>query len=113
MAQTMADLEIVIVLNSPTAEAAEMATRLGGDRRVRVIEMPAVTVPAARNSGMAAARGEWIAFLDDDDIWLPQKLEIQLAAARAAAAGIVTCNFVQFNERATSCPRGWRRGPPA
>jgi glycosyltransferase involved in cell wall biosynthesis len=112
LAQTMADLEIVIVLNSPTAEAAEMATRLGADCRVKVIEMPAVTVPAARNSGMAAARGEWIAFLDDDDIWLPQKLEIQLAAARAAGAGIVTCNFVQFNERGDIVPSGLAPRPP-
>jgi hypothetical protein len=44
------------------------AKKLGADRRVTVIEMPAVTVPEARNSGMTEARGEWIAFLDDDDI---------------------------------------------
>src|SRR5450432_2965429 len=95
----MPDLEIVIVLNNATDEAVEMATRLGADRRVKVIEMPAVTVAEARNTGVAAARGEWIAFLDDDDIWLPRKLEIQLAAARAVGAGIVTCNFVQFDKR--------------
>jgi glycosyltransferase involved in cell wall biosynthesis len=112
LAQTMANLEIVIVLNNPTVEAIEMANRLAADRRVRVIEMPAVTVPEARNTGMAAARGEWIAFLDDDDIWLPQKLEIQLAAARAAGAGIVTCNFVQFNDRGDIVPSGLAPRPP-
>jgi glycosyltransferase involved in cell wall biosynthesis len=112
LAQTMADLEIVIVLNSATLEAAQTAKRLGTDRRVEVIEMPAVTVAEARNTGMAAARAEWIAFLDDDDIWLPQKLEIQLAAARAVGAGIVTCNFVQFDHRGDIVPSGLAPRPP-
>jgi glycosyltransferase involved in cell wall biosynthesis len=112
LAQTMTDLEIVIVLNNATVEAAEMAKKLGADRRVRVIELPAVTVPAARNSGTAEARGEWIAFLDDDDVWLPQKLEIQLAAARSAQAVIVTCNFVQFNHRGDIVPSGLSPRPP-
>jgi glycosyltransferase involved in cell wall biosynthesis len=106
LAQTMTDLEIVIVLNGATSEAVEMANRLGADPRVKVVEMTALTVPAARNSGMAAARGEWIAFLDDDDIWLPQKLETQLAAAQAAGAGIVTCNFVHFNDSGDIIPSG-------
>jgi glycosyltransferase involved in cell wall biosynthesis len=106
LAQTMRDLEIVIALNGATTAAVEMANRLGADPRVKVIETAALTVPAARNLGMAAARGEWIAFLDDDDIWLPQKLEIQLAAARAAGAGVVTCNYVQFNDHGDIVPSG-------
>ena len=106
LAQTMADLEILIVLNGATTEASAMARRLGADPRVKVMEMAAITVPAARNCGMAAARGEWLAFLDDDDVWLPRKLEIQLAAARAVRAEIVTCNFVQFNDLGDIVPSG-------
>jgi glycosyltransferase involved in cell wall biosynthesis len=112
LAQTMMDLEIVIVLNGATSEAVEMANRLGADPRVKVIEMAALTVPAARNLGMAAAQGEWIAFLDDDDIWRPQKLETQLAAAQAAGAGVVTCNYVQFNDDGDIIPSGLPPRPP-
>jgi glycosyltransferase involved in cell wall biosynthesis len=112
LAQTMADLEVVIVLNGASVAATEAANRLAADPRVKVIEMAALSVPAARNRGMAAAGGEWIGFLDDDDIWLPHKLETQLAAARATGAGVVTCNFVQFNDGGDIIPSGLTPRPP-
>jgi glycosyltransferase involved in cell wall biosynthesis len=55
LAQTMADLEVVIVLNGASVAAAAAANRLAADPRVKVVEMAAVTVPAARNRGMAVA----------------------------------------------------------
>ena len=61
-----------------------MLEQLQTDERVRVIGLGSRGgVAAARNAGIAEARGEWLAFLDDDDIWAPWKLSRQLSAARA------------------------------
>lgn len=99
LAQTFSDIETVIVLNGATADTVEMANRFRATANVRAVEMGRSTLPAARNFGMTFATGEWIAFLDDDDIWLPQKIEAQVAAARQTGADLVTCDYVMFTDR--------------
>ena len=98
LAQTHRDLEVIVVLNGATAETAAAAKRYGADAKVRVVAMERGTLAAARNYGMTFAGGEWIAFLDDDDIWLPEKIALQLAAAHESGADLVTCDFVKFDE---------------
>jgi glycosyltransferase involved in cell wall biosynthesis len=98
LAQTHRDLEVIIVLSGVTPETAVAAKRHAADARVRVVAMERETLASSRNYGMTFARGEWIAFLDDDDIWLPEKIELQLAAARESGADLVTCDFVKFDE---------------
>ena len=84
LAQTLREIEVVVVADGPDAETAAALRELG-DERVRVVELPERRGPgAARNAGVGAARGEWVAFLDDDDLWEPRKLELQLGAARAS-----------------------------
>ena len=54
---------------------------------------------AARNAGLREAQAEWIAFLDDDDLWAPEKLTRQIAAARAAGAGMAYSGVVNVDPR--------------
>jgi glycosyltransferase involved in cell wall biosynthesis len=98
LAQTFQDVEIIIVLNGTPAEAAAMARRFQTHPKVRTVEMEDSTLAASRNFGMGFAQGEWIAFLDDDDIWLPDKLQAQLDAAGETGADLVCCNFCFFNQ---------------
>ncbi len=79
--QTWKDLEIVVVVDGHDPDSIAALEAIP-DARVRWIVLPGASGGSrARNAGVAAAHGEWIAFLDDDDEWLPQKLELQRSAA--------------------------------
>jgi glycosyltransferase involved in cell wall biosynthesis len=78
------DLEVVVVDDGSTDGTASMVERLA-DPRVRMVRHPTPQgVSRSRNAGIAEAKGWWVAFLDDDDLWAPDKLARQLAAAGAA-----------------------------
>jgi glycosyltransferase involved in cell wall biosynthesis len=80
-AQTYRDLEIVVVLDGPDSATRESLAAVA-DPRLRVVENPTnVGISNARNIGIREARGEWIAMLDDDDEWLPEKIEKQMELA--------------------------------
>lgn len=82
--QTMGDLEAIVVVDGLDDETVSALGALG-DARLRVLVPPRnLGNAAARNYGIAAATGEWVALLDDDDYWMPGKLGLQLAAAEAA-----------------------------
>jgi glycosyltransferase involved in cell wall biosynthesis len=76
--QTYRDYEILVVNNSSTDDTKEMIESFE-DPRIRVLDIQNQGVIAkSRNLGMRNAQGEYIAFLDDDDLWLPEKLEKQV-----------------------------------
>jgi teichuronic acid biosynthesis glycosyltransferase TuaG len=82
-AQTSGDYEHVVVDDGSSDETpAILARAAAGDARIRVIRQANAGAHAARNAALAAARGRYIAFLDADDLWLPQKIEHQLAFMR-------------------------------
>jgi len=82
--QTFADFECIIVDDASSDATPALGARLAeADPRVRYVRHEEIRHAAgARNTGMRLARGEYIAFLDDDDEWLPAKLEKQVALLR-------------------------------
>jgi glycosyltransferase involved in cell wall biosynthesis len=102
LAQEEVEMEVIVV-DDGSSDATPDALAEVGDPRVRVLRHErALGVARARNAGVAAARGEWIAFLDDDDLWSPLKLRLQLEAARAEDA-----SFVYGGAAAVAEDRSW------
>ena len=75
LSQEYAALEVIVV-NDGSKDSTMEVLRSFGDR-IRVIDQKNAGPPAARNAGILAARGEYVAFVDADDIWLPGKVAAQ------------------------------------
>jgi glycosyltransferase involved in cell wall biosynthesis/peptidoglycan/xylan/chitin deacetylase (PgdA/CDA1 family) len=81
--QTHRALDIIVVDDGSTDRTAEIAERhAAADPRVRLVRRPNGGLAVARNTGIAAARGEFLAPVDADDLWAPTKIEKQLLAMR-------------------------------
>lgn len=86
LSQEDVELEVVVVDDCSTDETPARLAELEDPRFRVVLHETRRRLAAAHNTGVANARGEWLAFLDDDDLWSPRKLRIQLdGAARAEA----------------------------
>ena len=77
LAQTYKNFEVIVIDDGSTDNTRELLARYGD--AIRYIHQPNAGLAAARNTGLAAARGEFVAFQDSDDLWLPWKLEGQMA----------------------------------
>jgi len=87
-AQTVPVHEILLVDDgSPEPGLAETAMRLG----IRHLRQPPSGLSVGRNTGADAAQGDWIAYLDDDDVWHPERIEEQLRALDAMPEAIAAC----------------------
>jgi glycosyltransferase involved in cell wall biosynthesis/GT2 family glycosyltransferase len=112
LAQTAPPLEIIIVDDGSTDDTLEVCSGFPGP--VRCIRQDNRGVGAARNRGAAEARGQWIAFLDSDDLWTPDKLEVQLAALHETGAdwSITDCQVMDLHGRTLDGVQGFQRAFP-
>jgi glycosyltransferase involved in cell wall biosynthesis len=95
LAQTWSPVELLVVDDGSTDRTAEIAQGY----ELSYLHQENGGVAAARNRGVDEARGELLSFVDHDDVWLPQKLERQVAALEAdPAAGICSCRVEIFLE---------------
>jgi glycosyltransferase involved in cell wall biosynthesis len=114
--QTVEDVEILVVDDGSTDDTPEIVQSLAAeDPRVEYLPMPRTGVSDARNHGLEHARGEFIAYLDADDRWRPDKLELQLSMMRSEPElGLVFTNALRFqgdrffeHDRLTFVPELW------
>ncbi len=96
--QTYGPIEIVVVNDGSTDGTKAVLDRYG--ERIKVIDQANAGATAARSVGVEASSGSLLAFLDQDDLWLPEKTEMQIERLAARpGAGICTCMIENFWER--------------
>ena len=91
---------IIVVDDGSTDDTAEVVERLASPL-IELVRTVNQGVSKARNLGVEKSTAEWIAFIDADDLWMPEKLQIQIAAARKYGVGFVCGSAVKTSVRSS------------
>ncbi|WP_160114989.1 glycosyltransferase family 2 protein [Bryocella elongata] len=95
LAQTYTDLEIVVIVDGPDPDTATTMAAIADPRLRCIVLDQSVGGGEARNEGARRATGNWVAYLDDDDEWMPEKLAQQMLIAEREGPGcFVSCRYV-------------------
>lgn len=104
--QTFADLEVIVVDDGSQDETIEVLSKIL-DSRLQVIQGAHAGANAARNRGLHHSSGEFVSFLDADDLWTPNKLEAQLQALRSHPEAAVAYSWTdRIDEQGNYLRRG-------
>ena len=111
LGQTYKDLEVIVVDDGLETRADEVVNKFGDSRLKYIQHLEEKGGSAARNTGIKNASGEFIAFLDDDDEWLPDKLVIQMAQFELTSHDVGFCfsaveNIYSDRKYVTTVPSG-------
>jgi glycosyltransferase involved in cell wall biosynthesis len=109
-AQTWSDWELIVADDGSQANTREYLQSLESEPRVRVLYLEHCGRPAiVRNAALRAARAELVAFLDSDDLWLPEKLQRQIASLRRHPACRWSYTRFVLVDESGSTPTAWAR----
>ncbi|HME22877.1 MAG TPA: glycosyltransferase [Acetobacteraceae bacterium] len=100
LCQSHPSIEVIMVDDGSTESLAQIEALVDKDQRVRLLRQSSAGLGAARNRGMKAARGSYIAFLDADDIFLPIKIQRQLELMQQSGSVMshLTCDFLNVDQ---------------
>ena len=113
LSQTFRNIEVIVIDDESSDQTASVVRRaMANDSRIRLVEQKNTGLAGARNRGIREARGEFIAFLDHDDLWHPDKLALQVALLDShPLAGLASCYSALIDEDQRCL--GWRFGGDA
>jgi glycosyltransferase involved in cell wall biosynthesis len=96
--QTWRDFELIVIDDGST-DGTVRCLQTVHDRRLRVLSYPNGGLATARNRGIAASRGEFVTFIDGDDLWTPDKLERQVEVLRRQPEAALAYSWTVFIDR--------------
>ncbi len=109
LAQTFTDYEIIVVDDGSTDETRKVVQSYGN--KVRYFYRDHTNQSGATNFGVSVARGEYVAFLDDDDLWLPKKLEVQMEVLENNLEIGWVCNEAYYLDETDGTVLHWKKKP--
>jgi glycosyltransferase involved in cell wall biosynthesis len=91
LSQSYEDFEVIVVNDGSSDDTLQRLEHFASESRLRIVDQPNAGVGAARNRGIAEARAQYVALLDHDDLWAPDKLAVQVAYMDAHPECVSSC----------------------